>query len=123
MDISIIEAVGSAVLALFGWGLVLLVGIIKRKFSYDIVDKVAELALHVVKEVWQVWVEELKENDAFDKDAQEEAKARALSKLKSYLGPKGIKTLVWLFGHSEKTLDEYLSGQIEAAIVECKNGK
>ncbi len=120
MEITILEAVGSAVIALIGWGIVALVGLIKRKYAYEIVDRVGELAYHVVREVWQVYVEELKAQGKFDKEAQAEAKKMAIVKLKSYLGPKGVEMLVWLFGYSDADLDAHLAGQIESAVLACK---
>ena len=121
MELTIIEAVGSAVLALLGWAIVIIVGLVKRKVAHDVVDRVGEFAIYVVQEVYQTYVEDLKKQGDFTKEAQVEALKIGVEKLRAYIGPKGLQVLVWLFGYSDKALDEFLAGQVEAAICAVKS--
>jgi hypothetical protein len=123
MEIGIIEAVGTAVIALLTSALVLLASYLKKRFALQIASGIPLAALHVVKEVYQVYIEELKTAGKFDAEAKSNAKLMAMDKLKSYIGPKGVRIVMWLFEYDRKDLDAYLSSSIEAAICDAKKGK
>lgn len=125
LNVSILDLTGSAGIGLLGFISVIIVNLIRKRFAYDIVDRAFELALYVVGEVWQTFVQEAKANAKDGKltpEQAKEAKSTALKKLKCYLGPKGLGLLVWLFGYSNADLDAYLEGMIEAAIDIRKTG-
>ena len=117
MDITIIEAIGSATLAILGWAILIATSWIKRRWAHDIVDRLGELAVHVVRYVWQTYVEELKAQGEFNTEAQKVALGLALERLRSDLGPKGLQAVAWLFGFNDSELENFLKTHIESAIV------
>ena len=128
MDLSIIEQIGLALVAILVWLLTLGTAFVVRKIKHDyaraVVGRLSSLARLVVRELWQTTIEAAKassENGKLDKETAAQAKTAALAKLKSYLGPRGLKALAWVAGFGgDESLDEYLGGAIEAAITEEK---
>ena len=124
MDLSIIEQVGTALVAVLVLGIGTAVPFLVRKVKYeyakDVLDRLGEFAILVVREMWQTVVQAAKAASPDGKltsETAKEVKGAAIEKLKSYLGPKGISALLWLLGLSNKSLEELLGGAIEAAIT------
>lgn len=69
-----------------------------------------------VQEVYQTYVEELKDKNIFDKEAQEKAKQMCLDKIKKEL-PNDIKK--WLEDNFED-IEDYLVTLVESAVVSLK---
>lgn len=74
------------------------------------------IVFNCVQEVYQTYVESLKESGSFDEAAQKEAYNRCLLKIKSQLAPDIIDYITKNFGD----LDEYLKSLIESAIYNLK---
>ena len=89
--------------------------------------RLSTLAELVVRETYQAWVEAAKKSGGGKLSLEEatQAKAEALAKLKTYLGPKGLRALAYVAGFApeDEALHNYLSGAIEAAIADAKDGK
>lgn len=71
----------------------------------------------VVKQVFQTYVEALKDGDAFTEEKQKEALAMALNTINSLLSTEVKDALTENFGD----LDAWIKAQIEAAIYDLKN--
>lgn len=72
-----------------------------------------------VKQVYQTYVSELKEANTDGKLTPEEkknARDQAVAIAKSYIGMKGLKVILWIFGLS----DEKLVSLIEAEVYQAK---
>lgn len=91
-------------------------GKISDRKAANYLSTVASLVLNGVKEVYQTYVEALKNQGSFGKEAQLEALNRCLAKVKSQLVPEVQKYIVDNFGD----LDEYLKGLIESTIYSLK---
>lgn len=80
-----------------------------------------DLAERVVKETYQATVKPLQDAGTWTPAAGVAAKQAAVSKLKSYLGPEGLKMLEYLIGVGDaKTLDAFLATFVEAAVHDTK---
>ena len=81
-----------------------------------ILNSLHEVVRNAVLETYQTYVEELKDKDVFDKEAQKKALTRALNIIETNLSEE-VKT--WLktnYGN----VQEYLKGLIEAQIALLK---
>ena len=112
----------SAGAALVSWGLGLLTALIKGKIGNETAQKYLGGAVTIidnaVKATYQTYVQALKEEDKFDKDAQlaalEKAKYAVLSQMSG-----DMKTYIpSAFGD----LDKWLETKIESRLYELKNG-
>lgn len=112
----------SAGAALASWGLGLLTALIKGKIGNETAQKYLGGAVTIidnaVKATYQTYVQALKEEDKFDKDAQlaalEKAKYAVLSQMSG-----DMKTYIAsAFGD----LDKWLETKIESRLYELKNG-
>lgn len=83
------------------------------KMSSDIINIVSD----AVKQIFQTFVETLKKNDKFDKEAQKEAKDKAMKVIMDQLTPELISYIQDNFGN----VQEYLSNKIEAVLFDLKN--
>lgn len=90
---------------------------IKDQELKDILNSLHELVRNSVLEVYQTFVEALKDKDIFDKKAQKLALERCLNLIKTNMPPKVEE---WLKSNV-KDIDAYLKGLIEAQIGALKN--
>ena len=130
MPFEIVDVLGSLLLALLAWGLVLLHGWIRAKVQNELLQgalvRLSTLAGLVVRETYQAWVEAVKADGGGKLTAEQakQAKGEALAKLKTYLGPKGLKALAYVAGFAgDVDLDDYLGGAIESAIADAKRSE
>lgn len=91
---------------------------IKDKELKDIVNSLHQLVRDSVLEVYQTYVEALKCNGMFDKDAQKEALQRCLDLINRNM-PQKVKA--WLEANTSD-IEAYLKSLIEAQIGLLKNG-
>lgn len=89
---------------------------IADKKAANYLSTVATLVLSGVKEVYQTYVEALKAQGQFTKEAQAEALNRCMIKVKSQLVPEIQDYIINNFGD----MDEYLKGLIESTIYSLK---
>lgn len=76
-----------------------------------------------VKATWQTYAEDLKKGRSDGKltdDEKAEARKRAIDFAKSYLGPKGIRELLWVLGIDSSKLDGALGDMLEPFIAKAK---
>lgn len=115
--------VAPALTALLAWATVQLSGWIKAKVRNEkvagVLDRLRELAFHVVQEVQQTIVSALP--DTADKGALLVARDQALATLKSHLGEKGLRELMEVFGlKDEDAVVRMLLSYIESAVMTMK---
>lgn len=118
----IISAVSIIVTGLVSWGVAKLIELINSKIGDANAKAMLAAAVttvtDVVKQVFQTYVEELKGKDAFTKEEQKKALAKALETIKAIL-PENVKNyLTENYGN----IEEWITTQIEAAIYNLKNG-
>ena len=87
----------------------MLADFLKKKTNNDyianVIRRIDDTALRIVKSVYQEYVAGLKKQKAsLNKDERETALDMALEKLKSYLGPKGLEEIGDVFGFDIKAL-------------------
>lgn len=105
---AILAVVSAALTAGVAW----LVGKIKNDRLKNIVGKVDDLALLVVRSTYQAYVKPLQTAGAWTPSKHIEAKQAAIAELKSYLGPKGLVEL-------QKVIDGDLASFLGAAVEEA----
>lgn len=79
-----------------------------------------DLAERVVKETYQATVKPLQDAGKWTPEAAAAAKLAAVSKLKSFLGPEGLKMLEYLLIGGDKNLDAFLGTFVEAAVHDTR---
>lgn len=89
------------------------------------IKRIDDAAYKIVKTVYNTYVQAIKKGEGRKLTAEEKSNAKklAIDKLKSYLGPTGIKELLETWEMSDQEGDDYLEDQIEAAIYDAKHGK
>jgi hypothetical protein len=95
---------------------------VKSEHWSGVVMKVDDVAIKIVRDVFQAYVEPLKIANADGKLTEEEkahAKSLAMAQLKSYFGEKGLKEIASLV--SAGKLDEYLGVSLESALTNTRN--
>lgn len=90
---------------------------IKDKQFARWLSQIIEIITNAVKCTYQTYVEALKDENMFTKEAQEEALKRTLQSVKSQLSQESIKFIEDNFGDVEKWLIE----KIESIIYSLKN--
>lgn len=90
---------------------------VKNQEIKDIVSSLNDVVKKAVLETYQTYVEELKDKDIFDLEAQKIALNRALELIRVNL-PSNVET--WLKTNFTN-FEDYLKGLIEAQIGELKN--
>lgn len=90
---------------------------IKDKQFARWLSQIIEIITNAVKCTYQTYVEALKDENMFTKEAQEEALKRTLQSVKSQLSQESIKFIKDNFGDVEKWLIE----KIESIIYSLKN--
>jgi len=128
--VKLVELFGETIMTVVGLGLTALIALLsawlKGKIGTDKADAllraVKDLAMTVVRDVWQTTVEALKEKSKDGKLSSAEIndiKSKALAKFKSYLTAKQLHLLIKAFGQSG--VDGFLGMHIEAAIAQNKS--
>lgn len=77
---------------------------------------VTDLTTRAVCEVYQTYVEAIKAEDKFDKEAQEKALEMCITKIKSQLAPEILDYI----GHNFGDVTDYLKTLIESTIYNLK---
>lgn len=90
---------------------------VKDQELKDMMNSLNEIVKNAVLEVYQTYVQELKDKDIFDKEAQKIALEHALKIIKENI-PEKVET--WLKTNITN-YQEYLKGLIEAQIGALKN--
>lgn len=110
--------------ALGSWVLLELRKRISNARALDAINRVASLAETVVLDVEQSVISSLRDaaaDGAISALDAETAKAVALAKVKSYLGPKGKAEVLKAFGFKDDDeLNSFISSHIEAAVARAK---
>lgn len=120
--IAILGLFGTVIMGFFTKALASAVGLLSSKVRNEtlrgIVERLDDLVLKVVNEVYQTYVREIKnarEDGTLTEEEKAEAKRIAIAKLKEYLGPKGLTELHWLVTGNA---DDFLSTLIENTVVQ-----
>ena len=90
---------------------------VKDQKTKDIVNSLHEVVKNAVLETYQLYVEELKEKDKFDREAQKRALQHSLELIKANMSSE-VKT--WLEANYGD-INAYLVGLVEAQIGALKN--
>lgn len=90
---------------------------IEDKKAANYLSTIMDLVCSSVQEIYQVYVEGLKEKNNFSKEAQKAALEMCLKKIKSKMAPELIDYITKNFGD----MDEYLKSLIESTIYSLKN--
>jgi|LSQX01.1.fsa_nt_gb N-methylhydantoinase B/oxoprolinase/acetone carboxylase alpha subunit len=110
------------IIPLIAYGLALLRGYIVRKVKISQVESIllqATMAVEIaVKETSQVYVDELKEQNIFDYDAQAQALKLAKNRALQILSPAGQELLERAVGD----VNSYIEALIEATVNDRKKG-
>ena len=119
--LSIIEVVlTSVVVPLLAWGVGSLVNWLKTKTENATIEKyltfAGEAVTLAVKETTQTYVDALKKEGKFDKDAQVEAFNRTFDKAVSLLSVEAVEVVEMVYGD----VNAWLTSKIESAVAENK---
>ena len=113
-------ALGTIVTGLIGWGVsaltVWLNGKIKDRKAASFLSRIVDIIGDAVKTIFQEFVDTLKKEGKFDKEAAHKAKEAALQIIHSQLTPDLVEFINNNFGDVE----EWLKNQIEVAIYNFK---
>lgn len=117
---ALVSAAGTVITALLGMLSAYVVKLIKSKISdartARVLKTAAECVILSVQSTAQTYVDELKKNGNFDKDAQKAAFEKAKNAALAMLSDGVKKTLEELFGDAE----QYVSAQIESTVRSMK---
>lgn len=112
--------VGTALTGLITWLTALLTNWVNSKIKdkkiVAYMTAITEIVMGAVKTVTQTFVDAMKKDGTFNKEAQQEAKERALTIIKSQLTPELTNYITENFGD----VTSYLTTQIEATIYNLK---
>lgn len=114
---AITTLVGLAVSLLAFYGTYLINKKIKNDKLKTIIMSLQEVVKNAVLETYQTYVEELKDKDMFNAEAQKKALRHALEYIKANMPYEVQKWLESNYGH----IDDYLKSLIEAQIGLLKN--
>ena len=117
------SALGIIITGLVTWGVAKFTQWINTKIedkkAANYINTIMTIAGNCVKEIYQTYVEALKEAGSFDKEAQKKALDMCLEKIKGQLAPDLIEYITTNFGD----MTDYLKSIIESLIYTFKNGK
>lgn len=117
----ILSAVSVIVVGLASWGVTLLTNWItskmKDKKAAGFLTKILGIIADAVKQIYQQFVEALKNEGKFNKEAQEKAKEGALKIIKEQLTPELTEFIKNNYGDATT----WISNQIEVALYNLKN--
>lgn len=116
----LLTALGTIITGLVGWGVAAFNSWISTKTNdikfNSFVNGITALAGNAVKEVYQTYVETLKKEGNFGKDAQEKAFDMCFDKLMAQLTPGMLDFIGKNFGD----ITDYLTSVIEATLYNLK---
>lgn len=117
----ILSCVSIVLTALATWGIKKLTDWLNIKIEdsklKNILNDAIDTITNIVKAVYQTYVESLKDQNLFDKNAQEEALKRAMEQAKLELSEE-IKVFL---ENNKIDVDSWLKTQIESIIYNLKN--
>ena len=117
----IISGVSVIVTGLCSWAVAVLINWLNAKIKDQalatFVTKITIIVTDAVKAIYQEFVEVLKKDGKFDKEAQEEAKRRAICIINGQLTKDMKKFITENFGD----IEEWIGKKIEAVIYNLKN--
>ena len=117
----IYAALGVIITSLAGWGVAIfknwVSSKIKDKHLAELVTRTFDIITDAVKSVYQTFVESLKAEGKFTKEAQAEAKEKALEIIKSRFTPDIVDYVKENYGD----LEAWVNTQIEAVLYNLKN--
>lgn len=117
----VISIVSIVVTTLIGWGLAQLKTFINNKVKNtkyaEYLTRALDLVANGVKVTYQTYVEDLKGKDAFTKEAQEEALAKAKETIVSQMSCEVKDYISSTFGD----FDQWLVSHIESTLYDLKN--
>ena len=93
---------------------------IKNESIKGMVGRLSEVAETSVKAVFQAFVDPLKKDGKFTDQDKAIAKQMALEEIKSHLGEKGLKEIMYVLGWKEEDADKNLSTTIESKVADLK---
>jgi len=92
--------------------------------AQGILLRLSDLAATVTMELQQTVVDAVKNQSPgtrLDAEFAADVKLQAIAKLKTYLGPKGVKEMLKVFGYSDEAeVQALIEGKIEAALAQNK---
>lgn len=113
----IVGIIGTLITGLGTLITVLINKFVKNEQLKRLLTTLNEVVKNAVSEIYQTYVEKLKKDGMFNKEAQQVALNKALEKIKENL-PKDV--LAWLCSNYND-IDKYLKSQVEAVIGLLKN--
>ena len=117
----LLSALGVIITGLAGFAVTKFTQWINSKISdakaANYLSTIMKVVLDCVQEIYQTYVQSLKESGSFDKDAQKHALDACLVKIKSQLAPELITYITTNFGD----VNSYLISLIESTIYSLKN--
>lgn len=122
--ISLVGVAGALLATVLTWLAIKYRSYIMTKIKNDrvqgILARLGDLAFRVVGEVNQTMVDDLKASGTWNAETAKSAKDAALTKLKSYLGAKGVAEAMDVLGLDNAGLEALLSTFIESWVGQLK---
>lgn len=122
--VDLLAVVGSLLGSMLLWAGKKLVDWLTEQNKRAWLGRLAELAVRIVVDLYNTMVEAAKDAAADGKLTQAERdrfKRLAVDRLRSWIGPKGLKAIVWAAGANPESLDQILAAEIESAVTVAKN--
>jgi len=118
--LNVVVGVSGIVLALLGFGVYRATGWLKASTHNEqmqgVWDRLSKAAMRIVADVNQSYVEPLKKAGKWNDETAAEAKKKAIEKLRSYVGPKGLGVLAYVAGFEDENLDDLLETFVESEV-------
>ena len=96
---------------------------VKNQKVAGVLERLGTFAFQVVSELNQTVVDQLKKDGKWNAEEAGKVAKLALDKLKSYLGPAGIKEAMTILGISNAVLESLLISFIETQVVSEQQAK
>jgi hypothetical protein len=93
---------------------------VKNEVAQGILNRLGEFVFATVGELNQTVVTQLKASGQWNAAEAAKIKAVALDKVRSFLGPEGVKTALEILGITNEKLQELISAFIEAQVGSVK---
>lgn len=93
---------------------------VKNARLSGILERLGNFAFQVVSELNQTVVAQLKKDGKWNAEEAAKVKQMALDKLKSYIGPEGLKEAMAILGIDNATLMNLLGTMIEQSVLSEK---
>lgn len=92
----------------------------KSEYLSNVILRIDDLAMLVVTDLAQSWKAPRERDGKWNDANKEEAKKKAVTALKEYLGPKGVKEVLKLVGGDSIKLDNLLGTAVESQVKRLK---